>query len=41
MKLFLADLILVTHALFVAFVILGLIVVLSERLLHWSWLRNR
>jgi len=38
---FLADLILFTHALFVAFVVLGLIVVLLERLLHWGWLRNR
>lgn len=41
MNMFLADLILVTHALFVAFVVLGLVVVLLERWLHWHWLRNR
>jgi hypothetical protein len=40
MNLFLADLILVTHALFVAFVMLGLVVVLLERQLRWGWLRN-
>jgi hypothetical protein len=41
MAFFLADLILVTHALFVAFVVLGLIAILLERQLRWGWLRNR
>ncbi len=40
MALFLADLILVTHALFVAFVVLGLVAILLERQLRWSWLRD-
>ncbi|HZW26688.1 MAG TPA: DUF2784 domain-containing protein [Gallionella sp.] len=40
MSLLLADFILVTHALFVAFVILGLVVILLEKLLHWGWPRN-
>lgn len=40
MYLILADLILVTHALFVAFVILGLVVMLPGRLWHWDWVRN-
>jgi len=38
---FLADLILVTHALFVAFVILGLFAVLIGKLRRWGWVRNR
>lgn len=38
---FLADLILVTHALFVAFVILGLAAILLGRYLRWGWVRNR
>jgi len=37
----LGDFILVTHALFVAFVVLGLVAILLEGLLHWGWLRNR
>lgn len=41
MAFFLADLILVTHALFVAFVVLGLVAILLERQLRWGWLRNR
>jgi len=35
-----ADLILVIHALFVAFVVLGLFAVLSGKYLRWSWVRN-
>ena len=35
-----ADLLLVTHALFVAFVIFGLLFVLVGRFLGWSWVRN-
>lgn len=38
--LILADLILVTHALFVAFVILGLLVILPGGIWHWGWVRN-
>ncbi|MFZ2301464.1 MAG: DUF2784 domain-containing protein [Gallionella sp.] len=38
MNLLLADLILVTHALFVAFVVLGLAAILLGR--HWHWVRN-
>ncbi|MFA6922056.1 MAG: DUF2784 domain-containing protein [Gallionella sp.] len=38
MNLLLADLILVIHALFVTFVILGLVVILPGR--HWGWVRN-
>lgn len=40
MLLFLADLILVTHALFVAFVVLGLLAVLLGSYWHWGWIRN-
>jgi hypothetical protein len=40
MHLFLADLILVTHALFVAFVILGLVTILLGRYRHWGWIKN-
>lgn len=36
-----ADLILVTHALFVAFVVLGLVVILLGKYLCWNWVRNR
>ena len=36
-----ADAILFIHLLFVAFVILGLILVLVGRLFGWSWVRNR
>ncbi|MGA8147615.1 MAG: DUF2784 domain-containing protein [Gallionellaceae bacterium] len=38
---FLADLILVTHALFVAFVILGLVVVMLGGYWRWGWVKNR
>jgi len=40
MHLFLADLILATHALFVAFVVLGLVAVLLGKYRHWGWVRN-
>lgn len=40
MYLFLADLILATHALFVAFVVLGLVAVLLGKYRHWNWVRN-
>ncbi len=36
-----ADFILVTHALFVAFVVLGLAAILPGRYWHWGWVRNR
>lgn len=41
MHLLLADLILAIHALFLAFVILGLVAVLIGKPVHWSWVRNR
>ncbi|HET7832170.1 MAG TPA: DUF2784 domain-containing protein [Gallionella sp.] len=40
MYLYLANLILVTHALFVAFVILGLAVLLPGGYWQWQWIRN-
>jgi hypothetical protein len=40
MPLLTADLILATHALFVAFVILGLAVVLLGKYRCWGWVRN-
>ena len=40
MHLILADLILVTHALFVAFVILGLVMILLGRYWRWGWVKN-
>jgi len=40
MYLFQADLILATHALFVAFVVLGLVAVLLGKYGHWGWVRN-
>ena len=40
MHLFLADIILAIHALFVAFVILGLVAVLIGKLRRWSWVGN-
>lgn len=36
-----ADLILVTHALFVAFVVSGLVVIVPGWIWHWRWIRNR
>ncbi len=41
MYLFLADFILLTHALFVAFVVLGLVAILPGSYWHWGWVRNR
>lgn len=35
-----ADLLLVTHALFVAFVVLGLALIVAGGLLGWAWVRN-
>lgn len=40
MQLFLADLILVVHALFVTFVILGLAAILPGKYWRWGWVRN-
>jgi hypothetical protein len=36
-----ADFILIVHVLFVAFVLLGLLLVLAGGLLRWRWVRNR
>ena len=36
-----ADMMLFAHALFVAFVVLGLFLVLCGKLLSWGWVRNR
>lgn len=38
--LFAADLILLTHALFVVFVIVGLILIFAGKSYSWSWVRN-
>jgi hypothetical protein len=35
-----ADLLLLGHVLFVAFVVLGLVLILTGKLLDWSWVRN-
>lgn len=40
MHLLLADLILVTHALFVAFVVAGLVAILPGGYWRWGWVRN-
>jgi hypothetical protein len=40
MYLFLAGLILATHILFVAFVILGLVAILLGKFRRWGWVRN-
>lgn len=40
MHLFLADLILATHALFVVFVVLGLVAILLGKYRRWCWVRN-
>ena len=37
----LADAVLITHALFVAFVIVGLLVILVGGWRNWAWVRNR
>lgn len=39
--LFIADVILATHALFVAFVVFGLVSVFVGHALSWAWVRNR
>lgn len=36
-----ADLLLLLHASFIAFVVLGLVLVIAGGLLSWSWVRNR
>ena len=38
--LFAADLILFTHVLFVAFVVVGLVLILLGKCLNWRWVRN-
>lgn len=38
---FLADLVLMFHVLLVAFIVLGLVLILMGRLKHWAWVRNR
>lgn len=35
-----ADLMLLTHVLFVAFVVVGLVLILAGKLCAWSWVRN-
>jgi hypothetical protein len=35
-----ADLLLFAHALFVVFVVSGLLMIIAGRLLSWSWVRN-
>jgi len=37
---FFADALLVTHALFVVFVVLGLVFVFAGKFLSWQWVRN-
>jgi hypothetical protein len=37
---FLADFILVVHAMFVAFVILGFVLIVIGKLRRWTWIRN-
>ena len=39
-SLLIADIILLTHFLFVIFIILGLTLILIGRLFSWSWIRN-
>ncbi len=39
--LLIADLLLVLHTSFVAFVVLGLVLIVAGKLLSWSWVRNR
>ena len=38
---FLADLVLTFHVLLVAFIVLGLVLILMGWLKHWAWVRNR
>ena len=39
--LLMADAILLLHAMFVAFVVMGLVLILAGKVLTWSWVRNR
>lgn len=36
-----ADMLLLTHVLFVAFVVCGLLLILAGKLFSWGWVRNR
>ena len=36
-----ADMLLLTHVLFVAFVVFGLLLILAGKLFSWGWVRNR
>ncbi len=38
---FLADVVLTFHVLLVAFIVLGLVLILMGWLKHWAWVRNR
>lgn len=38
--LFAADVVLLVHALFVAFVVVGVVCILAGKALSWSWVRN-
>ena len=38
---FLADVVLTFHVLLVAFIVLGLVLILIGWLKHWAWVRNR
>lgn len=40
MRQLLADFILVIHALFIAFVILGFVLIVIGMFRHWSWIKN-
>ncbi len=40
MYLFFADILLVSHILFVAFVVLGLALILLGKMMDWFWVRN-
>lgn len=39
--LLLADTLLVTHVMFVGFVVFGLLAIYAGYFLHWQWIRNR
>ncbi|QJD60273.1 DUF2784 domain-containing protein [Pseudomonas sp. gcc21] len=36
----LADIVLITHVMLVAFVVLGLVIIILGNLLHWAWVNN-
>ena len=40
MNMFLADVVLATHVVFVAFVVFGLVLIVVGGYLNWSWIRN-